>query len=96
MNRAIFIDRDGVITQEPPHYAHRLDQLKLIPGSAEAIKLLNENTFKEIWESQKWLSSIRWAATELETHLCRINCRMDAINRYLWELKNPSEHVNFI
>lgn len=45
MNRAIFLDRDGVITQEPPHYAHRLDQLKLIPRSVEAIKLLNENTF---------------------------------------------------
>ena len=33
------------ITQEPPHYAHRSDQLKLIPRSAEAIGLLNENRF---------------------------------------------------
>ena len=48
MNRAVFLDRDGVITQDPPHYAHRLDQLKLIPGSLEAIKLLNENEFKVI------------------------------------------------
>ncbi len=45
MKRAVFLDRDGVITQEPPHYAHRLDQLKLIPKSIEAIKLLNENKF---------------------------------------------------
>ena len=42
MKRAVFLDRDGVITQEPPHFAHRLDQLKLIPRSSEAIKLLNE------------------------------------------------------
>ena len=48
MNRAVFLDRDGVITQDPPHYAHRLDQLKLIPRSAEAIRLLNENGFKVI------------------------------------------------
>jgi len=48
MNRAVFLDRDGVITQEPPHYAHRIDQLKLIPKSAEAIKLLNEDGFKVV------------------------------------------------
>ena len=48
MNRAVFLDRDGVITQDPPHYAHRIDQLKLIQKSAEAIKLLNENGFKVV------------------------------------------------
>jgi D-glycero-D-manno-heptose 1,7-bisphosphate phosphatase len=48
MNRAVFLDRDGVITEDPPHYAHRLDQLKLIPESAEAIKLLNNNGFNVI------------------------------------------------
>ncbi|MFC2006278.1 D-glycero-beta-D-manno-heptose 1,7-bisphosphate 7-phosphatase [Chloroflexota bacterium] len=45
MNRAVFLDRDGVITQEPPHYAHKLDQLALIPQSGDAIRLLNENGF---------------------------------------------------
>jgi D-glycero-D-manno-heptose 1,7-bisphosphate phosphatase len=48
MNRAVFLDRDGVITQDPPHYAHRIDQLKLIPRTIEAIKLLNKNKFKVI------------------------------------------------
>lgn len=43
--KAVFLDRDGVITQEPPHYAHRIDQLKLISRSCEAIRLLNENGF---------------------------------------------------
>ena len=41
MNRAVFLDRDGVITQEPPHYAYKLSQLELIPGVADAIRLLN-------------------------------------------------------
>lgn len=45
MNKAVFLDRDGVITQEPPHYAHRIDELKFIPRSREAIRLLNENNF---------------------------------------------------
>lgn len=48
MDRAIFLDRDGVIIQEPPHYVYRSDQLKLILRSEEAIKLLNENNFKVI------------------------------------------------
>lgn len=43
MNRAVFLDRDGVITQEPPYYAHKLSQLELIPKSADAIRLLNES-----------------------------------------------------
>jgi D-glycero-D-manno-heptose 1,7-bisphosphate phosphatase len=46
--KAVFLDRDGVITQDPPHYAYRTDQLRLIPYSAEGIKLLNKNNFKVI------------------------------------------------
>ncbi|MGA8849131.1 MAG: D-glycero-beta-D-manno-heptose 1,7-bisphosphate 7-phosphatase [Dehalococcoidia bacterium] len=45
MNRAVFLDRDGVITQEPPYYAHKLSELELLPKSADAIRLLNENGF---------------------------------------------------
>lgn len=48
MGRAVFLDRDGVIIQEPPHYIYRPDQLKLIAGTIEAIKLLNRNNFKII------------------------------------------------
>jgi D-glycero-D-manno-heptose 1,7-bisphosphate phosphatase len=48
MFKAVFLDRDGVITQDPPHYAHRLDQFALLPGSGPAIKLLNENQFRVI------------------------------------------------
>ncbi len=48
MNRAVFLDRDGVITKEPPYYAHKIDQLELIPKSAEAIRLLNESGFEVI------------------------------------------------
>lgn len=48
MKRAVFLDRDGVVIQEPPHYTYRLDQLKLIPRSTEAIRFLNENNFDVI------------------------------------------------
>lgn len=55
-----------------------------------------KNTFQEIWQSEKRTRLVQWAQEKLDTHKCRVNCRMDEINRYLWELKNPSEHVNFI
>ena len=55
-----------------------------------------QNTFKEIWESAKHGRLLRWAAKELNTAKCRVNCRMDEVNRYLWELTHPSAHVNFI
>jgi D-glycero-D-manno-heptose 1,7-bisphosphate phosphatase len=42
VKRAVFLDRDGVITQDPPHYAHKPEQLKLIPGAAESIRTLND------------------------------------------------------
>ena len=45
------------------------------------------HTFKEIWENH-------FNSADIEG--CRINCRMDACNEYLWELKHPSGHVNFI
>jgi D-glycero-D-manno-heptose 1,7-bisphosphate phosphatase len=45
VNRAVFLDRDGVITQEPPYYAHKLSELVLLPKSSDAIRLLNENGF---------------------------------------------------
>ena len=54
------------------------------------------STFKKIWEGPKRRSSLRMVAKELDTSACRINCRMDEINNYLWELRNPPGHVNFI
>ncbi len=57
---------------------------------------INENTFEEIWNSDLRKKSLEWSEKELDTSKCRVNCRVDEINRYLWELKNPGEHVNFI
>lgn len=55
-----------------------------------------ENTFAEIWEGSQRHESLRWVENEMDVSQCRVNCRMDDINRYLWELKCPVEHVNFI
>jgi len=55
-----------------------------------------ENTFQEIWEGERRRASLRWVERELDARTCRINCRMDKINQYLWNLTHPPAHVNFI
>lgn len=45
-------------------------------------------SFEDIWKKRKSLS--------IDIKNCRMACRMDEINQYLWKLKNPDLHVNFI
>lgn len=56
----------------------------------------NSTSFKEIWEGRNRAKCLSWVENDLDPASCRVNCRMDKINRYLWELTNPPEHVNFI
>lgn len=55
-----------------------------------------EETFAQIWEGERRMQCMRWVENELDSDACRVNCRMDKINQYLWELKHPRAHVNFI
>jgi len=57
---------------------------------------INESSFQDIWESKKRKDGIEFVEKELDISTCRKNCRMDEVNRYLWNLKNPNPHVNFI
>jgi radical SAM protein with 4Fe4S-binding SPASM domain len=55
-----------------------------------------KNSFQEIWEGAKRKEILNMFTTKLDIAQCREVCRLDEINRYLWELKNPHPHVNFI
>jgi len=57
---------------------------------------LLENSFEDVWEGEKRIKSITYVKEELDISNCRTNCRMDEVNGYLWRLKNPQEHDNFI
>jgi len=57
---------------------------------------INEQSFQEIWEGEKRKRSFAYIQNDLDIADCRKNCRMDEVNRYLWSLKNPSSHTNFI
>lgn len=57
---------------------------------------INDSTFEAIWNGEKRKQVMEFVASSLDIKGCRENCRMDEINRYLWELRHPSLHVNFI
>jgi len=58
---------------------------------------INESTFTDIWEGEKRKNNFYYVSKELDISECRKNCRMDDINRYLFNLKDGRiPHVNFI
>ena len=57
---------------------------------------MDEEAFDEIFTSPRRRTCIDFASSELNTRDCRMGCRMDRINAYLWELCHPGAHVNFI
>lgn len=54
-----------------------------------------KNKFSEIWLGEQRRAVLKMVA-EMGVDKCREVCRLDEINRYLWELKNPRPHHNFI
>lgn len=57
---------------------------------------LYEESFAQIWEGNRRKDLMRiFAEMDLEKN-CRELCRLDEMNKYLTELKNPGAHVNFI
>jgi MoaA/NifB/PqqE/SkfB family radical SAM enzyme len=61
-----------------------------------ALGNLYESSFDDIWNGEKRAKMMAWSQDGLDISECRINCRMDEVNRYLWEVKEPPRHVNFI
>jgi radical SAM protein with 4Fe4S-binding SPASM domain len=59
---------------------------------------IHEQSVEEIVHGEKRKKILDFAAKKLDCKgECMPNCRLDAINRSLWELKNPSlKHIDFI
>ncbi|MBF0422991.1 MAG: radical SAM protein [Magnetococcales bacterium] len=58
---------------------------------------IHTQSFKEIVQGDHYWSVHRDIAESVDVHKdCAIGCRQDYINKFLWDLKMPPEHVNFI
>ena len=57
---------------------------------------IREAGFKTVWTGNARAKSINFMENSLDISKCRKNCRMNKINRYLWDIKNPNPHKNFI
>lgn len=54
-----------------------------------------DSSFKDIWEGER-RKAVMDKLMKMDANKCRELCRLDEINRYLWNLKHPPEHINFI
>lgn len=54
-----------------------------------------QSSFREVWHGERRKEIIASLAKMIDGK-CRKACRLDQINRYLWELQHLPEHVNFI
>ena len=57
---------------------------------------INEQVFSDIWRGERRKASMEYVEHKLDISECRKNCRMDKVNRFLWDVKHPGEHKNFI
>lgn len=58
---------------------------------------INASSFQAIWEGESRRENFRYIREQLDIHECRLNCRMDEVNRYLDKLiKQDVQHLNFI
>ncbi len=57
---------------------------------------IGEQSFEDIWTGEKRQKGIEWCEEHLDVTGCHVTCRMEVINNYLWRLRHPQPHDNFI
>lgn len=77
--RTVFLDRDGTINESPSEgeYLSSADNVRLIPGAAEAIRILNEHPAKVVVvTNQRGIALGKMSETDLHAVSERIVCEL--------------------
>jgi len=58
---------------------------------------IHEQSFYDIVMSDRYWVVHEDISKSVDVHKdCAIGCRQDYVNKFLWDLKNPPEHINFV
>lgn len=58
---------------------------------------INRESFRELVAGERYAEVMGWVRESVNVrHDCGTSCRQNEINEYLWKLKHPPEHMNFI
>lgn len=58
---------------------------------------IHQQSFYDMVMSDRYWDVHRDVSESVDVHKdCAIGCRQDYVNKFLWDLKNPPEHINFI
>ena len=57
--------------------------------------IMNES-FSQVWFSEKAIEKRKYVSCQVDVSKCMPFCRPDSVNEFLWQLKNPPAHVNYI
>lgn len=58
---------------------------------------LHEQSFFDMVMGDRYWAVHKDVSESVDVHKdCAIGCRQDYVNKFLWDLKNPPEHINFI
>jgi len=82
MKKAAFLDRDGVINRKAPEgqYVTRWEQMDFLPGTSEAIRLLNKaGYFVVIVSNQRCVAKGLITASDLESMHARMRRDFEAV-----------------
>lgn len=55
-----------------------------------------KTSFKEFWKSEKALAVRKHVRCNVDVSKCMPFCRPNSANEFLWQIKNPPQHVNYI
>lgn len=58
---------------------------------------INRQSFRQLVSGERYQAVMERVRTSVDVHRdCGTNCRQNEINQFLWQLRNPPAHVNFI
>ena len=82
----IEVDANGDVYNCGPH----------IGNKDHCLGNLLDQSFEQLWNSDLKKKVQKYIENDLDVSKCMPFCRPHSVNRFLWELKNPPMHVNYI